>query len=347
MRSLLIALFFLYAPFHPVYGQNQPGSELYLAVEKAASVHVVGVGNGPERAYVMIPENVDKRRLPVTIFLHGWLGMSPRNFGALIDHLARRGSIVIYPVYQDGDRTPPQLVTGLAATGVANALDYLERMQPGLADRSRTLYFGFSMGATIALNFAAEPERYGVPPPAGVVVVAPGDARHIAHGQLAQSIVGPLEKIPPNLPVALLSGLEDTSIGVPMARQMAPRLCHIQADRRVLMFFPAGGTAEKPVRAGHGSPGAPDSRYDFRSTQSVDLRLPHRGYYEVSGSTNYLDFYGYWRVVTGMADWVASGRYPVEVFSDHARQIDLGKDSEGQPNPPALIESPCGALIQP
>ena len=339
MRSALI-LFFL-AISSVAFGQNQPGSVPYLAAEKFANVRVVGVGEDTERAYVLIPEGAEKSRLPVTIFLHGWLGMSPRNFGALIDHLARRGSIVIYPVYQDGDHTPPQQVTGLAAIGVKNALAFLERSYPGVADTSKTLYFGFSMGSSIALNFAAQPERYGVPPPSAVVAVAPGDAKHIAKGPLAQSIIGPLESIPSNLAVALLSGLEDTSIGVPTARLIAPRLCHILADRRVLMVLPAGGTDEQPVRAGHGSPGAPDSRYDFRSQQTVDLIIPRRGAYEASASTNYLDFYGYWRVVTGVYEWVATGKYPAEVFNDLVQQADLGPG-----NPPAVIEQPCGASVQ-
>ena len=345
MRSSLLALILLFSTLHSAHAQTQPGSERYLAAEKFANVRVVGVGSGTERAYVLIPEMAEMRPLPVTIFLHGWLGMSPRNFGALIDHVARRGSIVIYPVYQDGDRTPPQQVTGLAAIGIGNALAYLERKHPGLADTSKTLYSGFSMGATIALNFAAQPERYAVPPPSAVVAIAPGDARHIAHGPLAQSIIGPLEKIPSNLPVAILSGLEDTGIGVSTARQIAPRLCHILEDRRVLMFFPPGGSDEKPVRAGHGSPGAPDSRYDFRSAQSVDVLMPRRGYYEVSSSTNYLDFYGYWRVIAGAFDWVAMGRYPTEVFSDVASQTAMGLDGDGRPNPLALIEQPCPPAV--
>lgn len=328
---------------HAAHSQPPPGAAAYLAAERAESVRVVSVGDGAERAYVLIPESLKDTRLPVVVFLHGWLGMSPRNFGALLDHLARRGSLVIYPVYQEGEHTPPQAVSALAATGVKQALTYLEQQQPGLADTSRTLYYGFSMGASIALNFAAQPERYGVPPPKAVVAVAPGDAKHIAHGPLARSIIGPLEKIPPDLPVALLSGLEDTTIGVPTARLMAPRLCHLSPDRRVLLFFPPGGTVEQPVRAGHGSPGAPDSRYDFRLQQTVDLRLPRRGFYEASSSLNYLDFYGYWRVVTGMFEWVAAERYPTAVFGPGNAQTDMGVDADGRPNPPALVEQPCAA----
>ena len=54
------------------------------------------------RAYIFLPaEPAATGKLPFVFFAHGWQGMNPMNYGALIDHLAREGNVVVFPVYQE------------------------------------------------------------------------------------------------------------------------------------------------------------------------------------------------------------------------------------------------------
>lgn len=317
--------------------------ESWQARRVHGGVEVFSVGHGPERAYVFMPATANLRALPLVLFHHGWLGMNPKNFGSLIDLIVRSGAVVIYPVYQDGDQTPPQQVTELAARASAQALKELESRSPGLVDRNRTFYWGFSMGASISLNLALQPARYGLPEPRAMLLLAPGDAHHVAKGDAARSILGPIEKLPANLPVLIASGAADTSIGVPTARAMASRLCHLPASGRNLILLPSDSHGERRITAGHGSPGAPDSRYDFPdSRRPVASTIPGKQEFEASASLNLLDYYGYWRMTMRLLDHVSGQAYPVELFSRAADDNRfLGYWPDGSPYAAAQLEDPC------
>lgn len=198
------------------------------------------------------------------------------------------------------------------------------------------------MGASISLNLALDPAAYGVPAPRALLLAAPGDAHHVARGPQAASILGPLERLPARLPVVLVSGLADRQIGVPTAQQIARRLCHLPATQRALLWLPGDSDQGVQVRAGHGSPGAPDSRYDFPDSRAtVPAQVPPRNGFEESASLNHLDFYGYWRLTTRLLDWVAGGEYPAELFRDSAENRYLGQWPGGRPYAAARFTDPC------
>lgn len=314
-------------------------AEAYLAQMRYKGVAVTALGQGLERAYIFTPTALRARGLPLVLFHHGWLGMSPKNFGSLIDLLVRRGAVVIFPVYQDGDRTSPQDVTRIAAEADLTALQHLRKHHAGLVDESRTFYFGFSMGAAISLNLALTPDFYGLPAPKALMLVAPGNAEHVVKGDAAVSIYGRVESLRADLPTILVTGAADTSIGVPTARMLAGRLCHLQ--QRSLLLLPSDTDGGAKVQAGHGSPGAPDARYDFDANSPVPAQLPPRQGFEASVSLNQLDFHGYWRLATRLMDYVAGGDLPTELFANTAANRYLGRWPSGKAYAPARIESYC------
>lgn len=314
----------------------------YLAKHRHAQVKVLTVGDGAQRAYAFIPDDPLPQKTPVVLFHHGWLGVSPKNFGALIDHLVRRGAVVIYPVYQEPPHTMPSAITELAANADRQALAEVERLYPELMDLNKTLYYGYSMGAAIALNLASAPDKYGLPAPRALALMAPGNAHHVMHGAEGADIIGDLAKIPADLPLVLVGGQADTSIGLPTARALAAKLCHIANDRRRLFIFPSDQFGKTQVKAGHGSPGAPDARYDFPDSHGkVRAEIPARSGFEASASLNTLDFAGYWKIVDGLLDWITMNRYPEEVFGNTTEATFLGVWPNGKPYKPALIETPC------
>lgn len=314
------------------------------ARRKYRDIAVDTVGNGSTRAYVFRPDARELRGLPLVLFSHGWRGTNPKNFGSLIDLLVRSGAVVIYPVYQaEGEKTSPQKIVANAAEGVRAALKMLEHSQPHLVDTEKTLYWGFSMGASISTNFAVRHTELGVPAPRAMVLVAPGDAYHVVHGAEAAPIVARLESLPATLPVFLVSGAADTSIGVPTARAWAARLCHLPRTRRNLLLLPSDSDGNKQISSAHGAPGAPDSRFDFPdSNATVPTRIPARESFEASGSLNVLDFYGYWRITMQLFDYVAGGSYPDALFTPgSAENRFLGVWPSGKLYASAIEEDPC------
>jgi len=320
------------------------GPQALQARQTHAAVDVLTVGDGADRVYVFVPAQPALHgNVPMVLLHHGWQGMNPLNFGALIDHLARSGQVVIYPVYQLSADTSPQVVTQNAAGADRRGIDALERQLGLRPDPQRVLYVGYSMGAAISLNLALDPARFQLPAPRALVLEAPGDAYHVAHGDDARSIIGEVEKLPADLPVAILTGSADTSIGLPTARKLAARLCQIRADRRVLMVLPSDEHAGKTVHAVHGSPGAPDSRYDFALRRNdIPTQIPGRDGFEPSGSLNQLDFYGYWKVIDAMVDSLPERNLPDAVFGHGTpAQLYLGTWQDGSPYKPASVETPC------
>lgn len=307
-------------------------------------IAVDAVGTGETRAYVFRPEARQLNNMPLVLLMHGWRGTNPKNFGGLIDLLVRRGSVVIYPVYQaEGNVTSPQKITANAAKGIRAALEKLDQSHPGLIDRDKTLYWGFSMGSSIATNFVIRHHELGVPAPRAVVLVAPGDAYHVVRGPDAEPIVARLESVPAELPIFLVSGAADTSIGVPTARAWAARLCHLPRSHRNLLLLPSHADGSQQISSAHGSPGAPDSRFDFPDpTAAVPARITGRDGFEPSGSLNLLDFYGYWRITMAMLDYAAGGAYPTALFTPGSPENRfLGVWPSGKPYASASEEDPC------
>lgn len=314
-----------------------------MARETHGAVLVLAQGEGAGRVYVFLPQQpAISGYVPVVFFHHGWQGMNPKNFGALIDHLAREGQVVIYPVYQQSAQTSPQTIVANAAAADRAALALLSGrfIWP---DPSRILYVGYSMGAAISLDLAIDPARYGLPAPRALALMAPGDAPAVATGAAGRPIIGNLSRLRRTLPVAILTGEEDTQIGLPTARAVFARLCHILPDRRVLLVLPGDSHDGVTVHAGHGSPGAPDPRYDFPLTdENFPLRLPGQPNFPVSVSLNQLDYYGYWKVIDALADSLPTHTLPQVLFGHNdPAQLYLGTWPDGTAYEPMHAENPC------
>lgn len=308
-----------------------------------AAVNVLAYGEGRDRVYIFFPEQPKLQRkthVPVVFFHHGWQGMNPENFGAIIDHLARSGHVVVYPVYQESAATDPKSVTANAVRADLAAVAMIEKegYQP---DPNRILYVGYSIGAAISLNIAIQPDNWKLPTPKALVLMAPGDTYNVIKD--ADSIIGNLKKLPASLPVVIMTGAADTSIGVPVARKIMSELCGISADRRVLMILPSDQNGAKTVHSAHGSPGAPDSRYNFAL---ADTKFPRviqgRESFEESVSLNQLDFYGYWKMITVMDQGLVAGDLPPIVFGNGTvEQKFLGVWPDGTLYKSIQIENPC------
>ncbi len=313
----------------------------HKAREVHQSVSVRSVGNGENRVYLFVPEQPHlNKQAPIVFLHHGWLGWNPKNFGALIDHLVRTGNVVIYPAYQDSEHTPPQNVTNIAGSANKAALNQLEKQFGILPDPKRILYFGFSMGSAISLNLAQDYQKFGLPAPSALILTGVGDAYHVQKN--APSIIKSLTQLPANLPVVMMTG-ESDPIGLPTSRKLFPALCHIKPDRRVLMILPTDSHNGRTVNAGHGSPGAPDSRYDFAlNTPKMPSNLPKLAEYEKSGSLNQLDFYGYWKVVDEVLLGLKTKTLSPVVFGkNNPAQLSLGTWADGTPFKKIRLEDPC------
>jgi acetyl esterase/lipase len=331
----------------PAFGQTtqleaQYGPVALKARERHGAVLVLMHGEGAGRVYVFLPQAPALTgAVPVVLFHHGWQGMDPKNYGALIDHLVREGEAVIFPVYQDSAQTSPQVIVGNAAAGDRAGLGLLAARHL-TADPQKILYFGYSMGAAISLDLALSPADFGLPAPRALVLLAPGDAPAVATGAAGRPIIGNLSRLPRTLPIAMMAGAEDIQIGLPTARGLAARLCGILPDRRVLFVLPGDSHDGVTVHAGHGSPGAPDPRYDFALTdEDFPKILQGQQAFAASPSLNQLDFYGYWKITDAVVAALPYGLPRVVFGHGDPAQLYLGSWPDGTPFAPMHVETVC------
>ena len=319
--------------------------QAYKAAERHKAVRIVAVGAGAQRSYIFAPHEASAKDLPLVIFLHGWQGTNPKNFGALIDHLVLRGSVVLYPVYQRDAEDDPQAITSRADKSLQAALEWLERERPGLVRQGKALYFGFSMGASMAVNLAARTAKGQLPQPYALLLSAPGDAHHVHRGARSMVERSPAQ-LPLSIPMILMTGSEDTTIGVPTAYAYWNAICSQRRRNKTLVLFPAGTSGTQVIRSMHGMPGAPDPRYDL---PDIDAPLPDtvlvaQDAIASNPSLNVLDFHGHWKIITGAFDGLRDGHEPPQwLFVDSAQLRHLGAFSDGSPFPPSHLERTCPA----
>jgi acetyl esterase/lipase len=195
-------------------------------------------GRGGQQSTIIRPDV--ERPLPVVVFLHGWGAPDPAFYRPWLEHLARRGSAVVYPRYQDSFVSPPRQALGnvLAALRIALA-------RPGLDARSLVVA-GHSAGGALAADYAALARTAMLPVPRAIFAAYPG--------RRLPRIPDGLPEIPPGRiatrsRILALASEADTIVGTGTARELVRGATHADA-RLVLVDDPAVGDHQAPLRTG-------------------------------------------------------------------------------------------------
>lgn len=125
-------------------------------------------GTGAEQVWVLRPTVGEAKG--VVVYLHGYGAYLPFAWHLRwMDHLLEKGSIVLFPRYQPGLDDPFVLTPFDLAEGLRTGFDAIEyEGEPVVAA-------GFSLGAALAVIYAARAEEWGLPPPRSVYSIFPVD----------------------------------------------------------------------------------------------------------------------------------------------------------------------------
>jgi len=105
-------------PAQPSEGPGGVGDRKVTIVKRA-----LGRPSAPTYAFYAAGSAPEAGR-PVAVFLHGWGAVNPQSYGAWIDHLARQGWLVLFPRFQEVNRTKPSDAPAVAEALVKAALRY-------------------------------------------------------------------------------------------------------------------------------------------------------------------------------------------------------------------------------
>lgn len=197
---------------------------------------------------------------PVVVFLHAWGAPNPQAYGGWIDHLARTGAVVIFPRFQDLNRTRPADASAIAERLLKSALADLEADPEAKPDLKRVALIGHLAGAPIAANVAADAGEQGLPVPRLVFAIMPGG---IASDARSRGIVlHDLSRIAPETLVITVIGDRDARAADLAARRLLRESSGVSPDRKLFLRALSDDHGFPALTATLASPAAVDTAYD-------------------------------------------------------------------------------------
>lgn len=280
----------------PEQPKSGPGGSNYTH----AAVKQSALGNGNTQIWIYEPDEPKPAKAPVIIFCHGWSAMDPGPYLAWIEHLARRGNIVLYPRYQAHIAVAPETFTLNAIVAIKDALKTLEADGHVKPDLTRFASVGHSYGGIIAANLAVAAKDQGLPPIKAVMALEPG-SNGFGKPYLDYS------KIPAGTLLICMHGDDDKFVGDRDAKKIFTEAVNVaKADKDYIVLF-SDKRGSPPQNANHFAPIAPKRHVDAH------------------------DYYGFWKWMDGLTDAAFYGKNREYALGNTEQQRFLGKWSDGTP----------------
>jgi pimeloyl-ACP methyl ester carboxylesterase len=338
-------------PTQPAKG---PGGAEYTVATGDIVKKAYGSGDG--QVFVIRPSKKGVQPRPVIVFLHAYGAMSPRIYGAWIDHLVRHGHIVIYPRMQATNRTQRPDLTKNAAAALASVLTALKSDEPQDADLSRLFYVGHSSGGVVAANLAAMGPAAGLPPARLLFLATPGNSW--ASGRNKTPLVA-LDTTPEDMLVVALVASGDNIARETDARKILRETVRVPVANKVLVKMSTDDHGRPTLLANHNAATGLNLDYDqtrftIVAPPKVDPPAPaptpgRRGQraapppkppvtddpaipeQDFGGATvNALDWYGFWKILDLAMAAAQSGKDASAIKT--APQLgDMGQWGDGWP----------------
>jgi Tol biopolymer transport system component/acetyl esterase/lipase len=311
-------------PRQPAQPSSGPGGRDYPHAGVKSSRH----GRGAEEYWLYEPADPAPASAPLVAFLHGWGGINPQGMGRWIEHLVRRGNIVVFPRYQMGAISDPKKCTPNALKAVGDAVAELKRGAHVRPDLEKFALVGHSNGGYVAANLAALAAAKGLPKPRALMCVQPG--------KNGFSPLEDLSRIPKGTLLLVVGADRDALVGDRDALPIYEGASAVpEADKNYLQLR-SDDHGEPELLADHLAPCAADSDYD-----SGVGRL--RGRILSRMTVDALDWHGYWKLFDGLCDAAFHGKNRAYALGNTPEQRSMDTWSDGTPVTEILVKRGAGA----
>jgi fermentation-respiration switch protein FrsA (DUF1100 family) len=327
------------APAPPQQPSRGPGGADYAYDGVVAEE----IKDGADGWWLFKPSTQVRERVPVVVFCHGWGAMNPRTYRAWIDHIVRRGAIVVYPLYQDSLRTPPDAFLPNTIAALKDAFARL-RVDGSLADLDRVAVVGHSAGGVLAAEVAAVAAARGLPPIRAAMPVEPGDgsrgAQHRAMVPLAD-----LSTIPGATLLLVLVGADDHLAGEALGLRIYDEAQALPAANRNVVELESDDHGAPALIANHAAPSAYASGVAPAEPTKARLRLAKRlggGMADLrnAGVVDAMDWYGPWKLFDALTDAAFYGTHRDIALGGSTAQVSMGTWSDGVAVKPMQVLRP-------
>lgn len=332
MNRLFASLCLIALSLHAFAGETaakpplQPASGPGGASAPHARVIAREVKTGAQGWWLFTPADPVPAKAPVVVFLHGWGAMNPRIYRGWIDHIVRRGNIVVYPNYQDSLFTRTATFLPNAIAGIRDALDELTS-SPVQPDFSRMAIVGHSAGGLLSAEVAVSAAAAKLPPFRVVMPVEPGDGdRGGTHRSTIPSI--DVEGIPSASLMVVVVGAEDHLAGEELGLRLFDQATQVPRANKNVVELQSDYHGTPSLIANHSAPAA---ILDARANDTVDETprlFPGRDVRN-KNSIDAMDWYGMWKLFDALCDAAFSGIHRDIALGGTSAQLGMGVWSDG------------------
>jgi hypothetical protein len=296
----------------------------------------------------------------VVVLLHSWGAANPGLYGGWIDHLARKGYLVLFPRFQEVNRTRPADATKNAADLLKSALAALENDPEAKPDRERVAYIGHLAGVPIALNLATGGGQEGLPTPKFIFGLMPGG---IASDPKSRGIpLDDLAGVDASTLLITMSGDRDYAPTDKASRRILQETTAVPVSRKLFMRVGSDDHGYPALTATLASPGSPKAEYDVsviklppepprdpkqKSTWRWSADMSLSGEQTVltqqlgSNGIDALDYLAFWKTFDMAAEAAFAGKDAATLARD-PKFIDMGNWSDGWPVRRLSAQTPKG-----
>jgi predicted esterase len=159
---------------------------------------------GAHQYWIFEPDSPKPESAPLIVFNHGWSAFYPITYIEWINHIVKKGNIVVYPRYQLGLSLGYKRFTSNAIHAVKDAIRELEQGDHVRPELDKFAIVGHSLGGGITAYMAAQALDVGLPIPKAIMPVQPA----IPFGPEVD-----LNKIPGETLMVVVIGQNDTVVG--------------------------------------------------------------------------------------------------------------------------------------
>lgn len=298
----------------PAQPETGPGGGPY----PSASVRASSYGEGALAYWIFEPADPAPATAPVVVFAHGWGGLDPNAYGAWIEHVVRRGNVVIYPLYQADLRTPTTDFTPNAISAVRAALGTLAAGGHVRPDLERFAIVGHSAGGLVAANTAALAAESGLPVPRAVMAVCPGKTWNLARRTAIP--LADLSKIPSSTLLLSITADADRVVEDVDAKRVFAESTAVPASNKDYVVVPSDDHGRPALRADHLSPCAASPVAGAAKGRGGSMT-----------AVDALDYYAYWKLFDALTDAAFFGKNREVALGNTEQQRSMGVWSDGVP----------------
>ncbi len=296
-------------PEQPLCG---PGGKDYS--HSGVSEHCYG--EGEEEYWIFEPWDPVPEKAPVIVFLHGWGGIRPEIYYAWIEHMVKRGNIVIFPRYQENLRTGQEKMMNNSLKAIKEALKKLEEEENHVRpDREKFAVVGHSYGGVLGPNIAVMASSEGLPEVKALMSAEPGDPKSITGKDITGIILDSYAGLPENMLLLAVVGAEDTLVEDKAAKQIIKTADSIPGENKNLVILNSDYYGTPPLIADHSAPVTGGKDNHLSGTRRLDA----------------LDYYCFWKLFDGLCDAAFYDKNREYALGNRDKQCYMGEWSDGTP----------------